>query len=93
MGLVTVISAVSVALAACTDEYVDPYLDAPPLRTSDAVLGDINLAAAGLRAYDCDLFDAALARCYDALTWGSVRAGRETMAQLHREMLASGASA
>ncbi len=90
-GLVALAAAVSLMLSACTDDYVDPYVDAPPLRPAVDILQDLDLAAVGLRAYDCDLFEAEVARCYDSRTWGSVNSGRMTLAHVHRELTAAGA--
>ncbi len=79
------------ALSACSDPYEDPYREAQPPPPAADVLEYINLAAVGLRSYECDLFEAPQSRCYDAARWGSIRAGRETLAHVHRELLAAGA--
>jgi hypothetical protein len=81
----------AVALGACSFSKGDPYRDLPPAPPSEAILENINLAQFGLESYPCDLFDAATARCYRPAKWLSVREGRETLAHVHRELIAAGA--
>ena len=81
----------ALALAGCTFSKGDPYRDLPPAPAAEPVLEDINLAQFGLQSYPCDLFDVATSRCYRPAKWLSVREGRETLAHVHRELLAAGA--
>ncbi len=81
----------AVLLTACSFSGGDPYRDLPPAPTAETVLETIDLAQFGLESYGCDLFDAQVSRCYRPARWLSIREGRETLAHVHRELLAAGA--
>ncbi len=94
MRAVRILALVAVALVttACSfDNPENPYRGLPNPPTAEQVLEGLNLASLGLRTIDCDLFDAPVSRCYQPDRWLGVREGRETLGQIHRELLAAGA--